>query len=471
MNSEISYFTRARTLARALGRSRQVFARERWSRDELDAYQRQRLGALVAHASLRSPFYKVHYGGAIGASAVELQQLPPVSKAVWMGAFDDVITDPALKLTEVEAHVATIRDDRLYRSEYRVMSSSGTTGRRGIYVWNQHDWLDLLGIAMRATRAIDMGPRLPRIRVAMIGAPDAKHMTYRLGASLDAGVFRMLRLAATQPLPEIVAALQRFQPHVLTAYPSIAALLASEQRAGRLRIAPRGIGTSSELRTEEMTRAIQEAWGVAPLDVYALTETGVAGWTCPEAGSLHACEDSCILESVDDTGRAVAAGQRGSRLLVTSLLNHAQPVIRLEVSDQLTFAREPCACGRTLRVIEELHGRADDILDLPVATGGRVALHPIHLLSPLAAMREVVGYQITQRARELDIQVILEAPDPTLPTRLAEHMAAVLRAHGVTHFPVRVRAVDAIARAPGGKLKLVEVVRDGPQERAASAPA
>jgi hypothetical protein len=86
-------------------------------------------------------------------------------------------------------------------------------------------------------------------------------------------------------------------------------------------------------------------------------------------------------------------------------------------------------------------------------------------------MREVVGYQITQRPRELDIQVILEAPDPSLPARLAERIAAVLRAHGVTHFPVRVRTVDAIARAPGGKLKLVEVVRDGPQEQSASPPA
>ena len=132
------------------------------------------------------------------------------------------------------------------------------------------------------------------------------------------------------------------------------------------------------------------------------------------------------------------------------------------------FAREPCACGRTLRVIEVLHGRADDVLDLPGRTGGRVTLHPIHLRSPLAAIREVVGYQITQRPRELDIQVILSAPDPSLPSRLAERMTAVLRAHGVAEVPVRVRAVETIARAPGGKLKLVEVVRDAPQERRAS---
>jgi phenylacetate-CoA ligase len=464
MDSEISFFTRLQTLARTLGGTRQVLARERWSRDELDAYQRRRLGELVAQTSTRSPFYKAHYGGSIGASEVELQRLPPVSKAAWMGAFNDVVADPALRLAEVDAYLATVRDDQLYLGEYRIMASSGTTGRRGVYVWNQRDWLDLLGIVMRPTRAMRMGPRLPRIRFAIIGAPDAKHMTYRLGASMDAGVFRTLRLAATQPLPDLVAALQRFQPHVLSAYPSIAALLAAEQRAGRLSISPRGIGTSSELRTEDMTHAIREAWGVEPMNAYALTETGLAAWTCPEANALHACEDSCILESVDDAGRPVPAGRQGSRLLVTSLLNHTQPVIRLEVSDQLTFAREPCACGRTLRVIEVLHGRADDILDLPGKSGGRVTLHPIHLRSPLAAMREVIGYQITRRPRELDIQVILAAPDPTLSSRLAERIVAALRAHGVADLPVRVRAVETIARTPGGKLKLVEVVGDDPTE-------
>ena len=71
----------------------------------------------------------------------------------------------------------------------------------------------------------------------------------------------------------------------------------------------------------------------------------------------------------------------------------------------------------------------------------------------MAAVREVVAYQITQRPREIDIQVILAAPDPSLPARLAERLAAVLRAHGVADLPVRVRAADAIARAPGaGKL-------------------
>jgi phenylacetate-coenzyme A ligase PaaK-like adenylate-forming protein len=456
----VGFFARVSTLVRAMSRGRQGAARERWSRDALDAYQHRRLGALVAHASTRSRFYQRHYGGSIGAGEVELQRLPSVSKATWMAAFDDVVTDPALRIAGVEAHLASVAGDCRYLGEYRIMASSGTTGRRGVYVWSQRDWLELLGTMMRPGRAMKVGPSLPRTKLALIGAPDAKHMSYRVGASMDAGMLRTLRLSATQPLADLVLALQRFQPHALSAYPSMAALLAAEQRAGRLAIAPRAINTNSELCTQEMARAIREAWGVQPVNAYALTETGLAAWTCPEANALHACEDACILEAVDDRGCPVPAGKAGSRLLVTSLLNHTQPVIRLEVSDQITFARQPCSCGRTLRVIETLHGRADDLLDLPGKDGGRVVLHPIHLRSVLAAVRQVVSYQLCQRPRELDIQVVLADPAPELCSRIAERIAAVLRAHGVADIPVQVRAVETIARATGtGKLKLVEVLR------------
>lgn len=67
-----------------------------------------------------------------------------------------------------------------------------------------------------------------------------------------------------------------FQPDALNAYPSVAAQLAREQLAGRLRIAPGRISTSSERRTPEMTDLIRAAWGIEPFDCLGLTETGIA---------------------------------------------------------------------------------------------------------------------------------------------------------------------------------------------------
>jgi phenylacetate-coenzyme A ligase PaaK-like adenylate-forming protein len=56
------------------------------------------------------------------------------------------------------------------------------------------------------------------------------------------------RFPVTQPIDQIVAGLNAYQPLALMGYPSMLALLAVEARAGRLRILPRRIVTTSEPR-------------------------------------------------------------------------------------------------------------------------------------------------------------------------------------------------------------------------------
>src|SRR4051794_37582576 len=100
----------------------------------------------------------------------------------------------------------------------------------------------------------------------------------------------------------------------------MAALLAEEQRAGRLRIAPELISTSSELLTPETAERIEEAFGVPPFTLYATTE-GLWGADCAEHAGVHLFEDMALVENVDEHGRAVPDGQRGAQLLVTNLCN------------------------------------------------------------------------------------------------------------------------------------------------------
>ena len=116
----------------------------------------------------------------------------------------------------------------------------------------------------------------------------------------------------------MVEALNAFGPDCLHAYPSMAVLLADEKRAGRLRAAPAVITTSSELCTPEMAEAIEDAFGVRPLDLYASTE-GLWGAACGEGEGHHLFEDLAIAENVDEDGRPVPDGERGARVLVTNL--------------------------------------------------------------------------------------------------------------------------------------------------------
>jgi phenylacetate-coenzyme A ligase PaaK-like adenylate-forming protein len=448
-------------VARAVGESAAGRERERWPRERLLAFQHERLAALVAHASTHSPFYRSHYGGPIPAADVRLDALPPVTKGMMMDRLDDVFTDRRLGAAALEAHLATLgQHDTLFLDEYRVMASSGSSGRKGIYVYDRRAWSQLLAGAMRFTQAAGVRPALPRRRLASIAAPDAKHMTRRGPSSLAIGLFRSISLSAAQPLDELVAALNAWRPHAMTGYPSVLALLAAEQLAGRLRIAPGVVCSTSEVRTPEMSRRIRAAWSVEPHDMLGLTETGVTAIDCERHAGLHVFEDHCIYEVVDETGRPVPSGVAGARVLVTNLGNYGQPFIRFEVTDLVTVTDAPCDCGRTFRRITAIEGRADDILELPSAHGGPpVRVHPIHLRSPLTAMAAVRQYQITQTADGLDVTLALgpgaSSDDAvrTVTTALADRLAE----QGTARIAIRVRVVPSIEREAGaGKFKLIK---------------
>lgn len=442
-------------LGHALGRRPSVRRREYWTRERIEACQRARLGAIVARASTRSHYYRRLFGGPVSGSDVQLTELPAVSKPDLMAHFDEVVTDERLRLGAVCEHVDALTGDSCYLRDYRVMASSGSSGVPGIYVWHRRDWLALLSIAMRVSDRLGYGPRLPRLKVVSISAPSPRHMSYRLARSIDIGITRRVHLDATASIESLVDALAAIRPNILATYPSIAAALASAQLDGALDISPSAVSVSSELCSPEMRARIATAWGVRPVEVYAMTEAGVVATSC-EHGMLHANEDSVVLEPVDRDCRPVPPGVPGEKTLVTSLLNRTQPIIRLEVSDQFAFGTSPCPCGRGLRTIERFLGRSDDMLTLPAADGsGTISLHPVHLRTLLGSMGELNGYQITLRGTTLSVDVL--ASDAGVVEHLKGRIEEALGERGVGRVDIVVQRVDALERERGGKLKLVRV--------------
>ncbi len=445
---------RAGNMLHALRGRREADARMRWSRDQLAAWQHHRLGELVRWASARSPFYRDLYGGAIDRD-VEPSELPVVTKPAMMDAFDRVVTDPRLALAPLLEHLERVRGDDLYLGEHRVMTSSGSSGRKAVFVYDRAAWRAVMTGNLRMSRLTGLAPRLPRPRLATVAAPDGKHMTFRGGASMDVGLFRARRFSAAAPLPELCAGLDAYRPTFILGYPTTLALLAEEQLAGRLHLAPRTIITSSEVCTERMADVIRTAWNVTPFNCLGLTELGITAVDCSRHEGLHLFEDLALVEVIDDDGRPVPDGSPGAKLLVTNLGNRVQPIIRFEVSDLVTVTSAPCPCGITFRRIVALDGRSDDVLTL-AGPRGPVRVHPIHLRGALAQHPAVLQYQITQTPDGLDVQVVLaRTAAPDAAADVTDRLTRALHAQGAA-VAVRVRPVAAIPREAGaGKLKLV----------------
>ncbi|HET8951361.1 MAG TPA: hypothetical protein VFN44_12660 [Solirubrobacteraceae bacterium] len=453
--------TRLIDIVRSMRLAARSAERERWPRERLARFQQERLEALVAHARARAPYYRER----IGSGPVELAALPVMDKTTLMERFDDIVTDPRLRRDELLAHLDGLQHDDLYLGRYRAMTTSGSSGRKGLYVYDRPGWVAIGAAFMRFSAWAGTQPKFPRRRMAMIGGGSPTHMSRRGSAMLSIGVHRMLALPVTMPVPRMVEALNAFEPESLSTYPSMAVLLADEKRAGRLRAAPAIVTTLSELCTPEMAAAIEDAFGVRPLDLYASTE-GLWGAACGEGAGHHLFEDLAIAENVDEDGRPVPDGERGARVLVTNLANLAQPLIRFEVSDVVTIDPEPCPCGRTLRRMRSVEGRADAVLWLPGVAGERVPVHPLQF-GVITADRGVREFQVLQRGDGVHVRVVVREGEATdaVAERLREHVGARLAALGVRDPHVEVEPCAALERPPAGKLQLVVA------ESAVTAPA
>ncbi len=198
-----------------------------------------------------------------------------------MGNFDQFVTDPRLKLKELQAHISQLTRDEYYLGEYRVLTTSGSSGMKGVFIFNRKEWSTVLASTLRCSQIMGASVRFPnRWRATSIVPDSPMHMTYRAVVTYDNPVIKGQRLNVTSSLEYLIDALNTFQPETLYTYPSIASLLAIEQLEERLNIHPQIVATGAEVRTDEMELKIREAWSVTPFNVYGITEGGNLGCDC-----------------------------------------------------------------------------------------------------------------------------------------------------------------------------------------------
>jgi putative adenylate-forming enzyme len=452
---KIGYRRRLADFAGGLRLSREFARHEREPRENLRLYQQERLESVVRHAAGHSPFYRVQLAGIVGGGAVELSRLPVLDKSQMMEHFDELVTDTRLRRDALLEWVEGLDHDELYLDRYRVMTTSGSSGHKGLFVFDRPEWQTIIAQFLRYGAMAGVRPRLPRrLRVAAIVGASPTHMSRQISASISVGIHRVLPLSLTQPVEHVVEELNHFQPQFMATYPSMATRLAEEQVAGRLRLTLAGMSTSSELRTPEMTERIVEAFGVRPFDHYATTE-GLWGCECEHHLGIHLFEDFTLVENVDDDGLPAPAGEPGTRLLVTGLHNLVQPIIRLEVSDAVTLDPEPCPCGRTLIRTRAIEGRTDDVMYFPARRGGEVMVHPLQF-GILTRDREVREFQVIQEGESVCILVVARpAAGDELDRRLRTAVSRKLTKLGVREPRVSVERRESLTRSAGGKLQLV----------------
>lgn len=425
-----------------------------WAPDQLLAYQEEQLNVFLRRAATHSPYYRETIGDLV-AGGRPLAEFPIMNKTKLMADFDRIVTDPMLTRALVEQHVNSERCGELLLDEYRCIATGGSTGQRGLFVYDRHAWTVTAANQMRMQRMMGITPDM---RGVGIGAPSPVHMSYRFHAEFRASRPGAPTLFVTSPIEEIVAALNAYQPDYLNAYPSLIRRLAEEQQAGRLRIAPRLFRSAAEALAPDVKDLVKEVWNAPIADGYTATETGIMAVDCEHRSGMHIAEDLVLLEVVDAENRPVPAGTQGAKMLATVLFNHTLPVIRYEFSDLITLADRTCPCGRPFRRIQRIEGRAEEILRFKTGSGTVVEVHAARLWFHLVKVAGIRQYQFGALPDGIRIRL---AVDPACDRGAVESQAKTIAARalkdlGISGARIDIEFVEKIDRVGGGaKEKIV----------------
>jgi phenylacetate-coenzyme A ligase PaaK-like adenylate-forming protein len=352
-----------------------------------------------------------------------------------MENFDDLVTDRAVRLAGAEAFLKSGAGERLYLNRYVVLSTSGSTGLRGVFLFDPDEWLTAIAGITRPMLWAGVAPHpfRPR-RAALLASTADSHYSSRMGRSLTSRFMPTLRMDAGEPLERMVERLNDWQPDVMGVYPSVLRQLATEQIAGRLRIRPRKIATSAEVLTGEDRRRALEAWNTRVWNTYGATEYAPIAGEC-QFGRMHLFEDGAVIEVEED------------RLLLTVFGRRTQPLIRYEISDVVRPVEGECECGRPYRLIETIEGRIEDVLWF-----GGVAVHP-NQFHALLETAPVAAWQVVQE--EDAVRVLLAGlRDPSATATIGRAVREMLERSAIA-VPVRVEAVGQLQRGATGKAPLV----------------
>ena len=417
------------------------------SREEIKKIQDEKLVKQVQHVWDSVPYYrkKMEEAGLTPddiKSTDDLHKLPFLSKADLREAYPYGLLGKPLK------------------DCVRIQSTSGTTGKRVVAFYTQHDinlWEECCARAIVAAG----GSKEDVCQVSygyglFTGGPGLNGGSHKVGC---------LTIPTSSGNTERqIMFIKDLSATILCCTPSYAAYLGESMK--EMGMKPEDIPLKAgifgaEAWSEEMRHDIENTLGIKAYDIYGLTELSGPGvsFECSEQSGMHVNEDHFIAEIIDpNTGEVLPEGEMGE-LVFTSLDKEAFPLLRYRTRDICSLSRKKCSCGRTFVKMSRPKGRTDDML---IIRG--VNVFPSQIETVLLNKGYAANYQIVVgRANNSDtLDVLVEMTPEMFSDELsvinANEKALVADLKSMLGIKAKVKLVapKSITRSEGKAVRVID---------------
>ncbi|AUH71115.1 phenylacetate--CoA ligase family protein [Legionella sainthelensi] len=441
-----------------------------YSQEQLQNLINTRLRAILLHAKSKSPWYKKTLAkiNVENFTKDRLEELPIINKTILMENWDAIVTDPKLSLALIEKHMSKKNDklDTLYLgSKYQVVATGGSSGKRGIFIYDWNEWIAFHTAFIRF-------PLYNHERTQMVTTKLNAHSktvslfvtnTAIAAYSLAKTFWRhhentyFLPMAVT-PLNIVITRLNQIQPDILSAAPSYIHKVCQLVQKGQIKITPKIIYVGGEPLFEQTLALIKETWPkVDVFNVFGCTE-GMVGLNCrANTDEMHLNEDQCIIEPLDEHNHPVDKEVMATKVYITNLYNYTLPLIRYENSDEILFLNKTCDCGIQHQLIKAPKGRPGCDFNYP----GNIFVHHSLFLGALLSEKNLQEYQVEQTLDGVKIKIVTTGY--INKHQLQENIRIRLNKVNFPHAKIEVIEVPEIVYLYSGKLNRFIPLKSHPE--------
>lgn len=332
---------------------RLVIHRKFYSKNQIKRYQERQLNKIYNFAVKNSEFYHDLYKDNQFHTMSDFYSLPIINKSIMMEHFSTLNTCGIDKEDIMKYAVdKEVNKDfyGYYKDEYVVGLSSGTSGNKGIFITPKH-----------------MTTRLPFVFLAR-GGFQLKLLPYRIlfmlrvfsqgFEDINSKLVSLNYLSTMENIDTIINKINDQNINILMAPPSLVRELLPHSKEITSKI--KRIMTYAEVLEVEDKNRFEKDFDTKVIEIYQASEGQMAS-ACKQ-GYLHINEDLVFIELYDDQGNLIEEENVvGHKMIITNLVNYAQPLIRYEMNDMVILDTK-CSCGSNFRRIKKVLGRHDDLL-------------------------------------------------------------------------------------------------------------
>jgi phenylacetate-CoA ligase len=412
-----------------------------YSHDEIVQYQLTHLKKLLLHAYSKSVHYKKLFDEN-GISVSDIQTLSDLKKIPYLTKID-----LSTKLTDITA----INSGLLVSKK----TTGGSTGQAVTLLKNADALARERAATWRSYKWAGVAIGDPQARFWGVPLHVSQRLKYRIiNFIANRKIFSAFNIDE-QCLDVFYRQLLRFKPAYLYGYVSVIEIFASYIKKHQY-VLPDSIKcviTTSEVLSAAVRKEIEGSLKLDVFNEYGCGEVGSVAHEC-EHGEMHVMDDNLILEIIP----AIDSSSVGE-IVVTDLFNYATPLIRYRLGDYASISEKNCACGRTLKVIGNIHGRAYDCIH----TEDDKVFHPEVMMYIFEDIKTAVGgikqFQVVQETLGSLCINIIKAEGYSSETEIYIKKIIAAKLHEL--MAVRFEYVDEIQREKSGKLRLVKSALQG----------